>query len=139
MRLRRILTLTAALMLLAAGCGGDDTDVGAGAGGDGTADEVPDRAPDLVGEITEVTPREDDERIGIVLVEEQPGVQEGRKISFTVTNDTVITGSDAEGDVEGFDDLAEGQRVESWTAGDVCAESYPEQCGAEALRVIEQR
>lgn len=131
---------------------------------DGAAVDLPPGSPALVGEITAVSPfepvtedcvpaedldpdsavssddppictPEDNDVVGTVLVEEVPGVQEGRKISYTVTTDTVITGSDADGNVDGFDDLAEGQQVESWVAGDVCAESYPEQCGAEAIRV----
>lgn len=132
--------------------------------GDG-AGTVPDEPADLVGEITTVTPfepitedcvpaderdpdapvsdddppvctPEDNNIVGTVLAEEQPGVQEGRKISYTVTSETAISGTGEDGSaVEGFDDLAVGQAVETWVAGDVCAESYPEQCGALAIVV----
>ncbi len=148
MRLRRLLALTATSLLLAAACGDDDTELDSGSPGEGTSApaagtsaDVPDEPPALVGVITEVTPfepvSEDDDVVGSVLVEEQPGVAEGRKISYTVTTETVIAGETGDGSsVEGFDDLAPGQQVQSWVAGDVCAESYPEQCGAAALLVV---
>jgi hypothetical protein len=117
---------------------------------------VPGSIPDIRGTITSVTPFEpvtedctppedldpddavssedppvctdpDTDVLGSVLVEEQPGVQEGRKISFTLTSATSLVGTT-------FDDLAKGQTVEAWTTG-LCAESYPEQCGTLALRV----
>ena len=49
----------------------------------------------------------------------------------TVDSTTVITG-----EASTFDDLAEGQSVDSWVPeGEMCAESYPEQCTLEAIRV----
>lgn len=152
-----------ALALLGVACG-DDEEVDTGATDSGVDDgttssvELPAGSPDLTGTITSVSPfepvtadctppedldpdgavssddppictPEDNDVVGTVLVEEQPGVQEGRKISYTVTTATAIAG------VASFDDLAEGQRVDTWVVGDVCAESYPEQCGAEAIRV----
>jgi hypothetical protein len=161
---RLTLVALLSLALLAGSCGDDDEDVGTGATGSGAGDgptssvELPAGSPDLAGTITSVsrfepvtedcTPAEDldpdgavssddppvctpedNDVVGTVLVEEQPGVQEGRKISYTVTTETAIAG------VASFDDLAEGQLVDTWVAGDVCAESYPEQCGAEAIRV----
>jgi hypothetical protein len=144
-----------AVALLLAGCG-DDADVDTG----GTAPaEVPGRAVDMTGTITSVTPfvpvtedcvpaedvdpdepvsnqdppvctPKDNDVVGTILVEEDPDdPQGGRKISFTVTTDSVIVG------VDGFDDLAEGQVADTWVAGGMCAESYPEQCGLEALQV----
>ena len=126
---------------------------------------MPDRDADLVGTITTVTPFEpvtedctpaeegdpddavssddppictpaDNDVIGTVLVEEDPDdPQSGRKISYTVTTATKITGSTADGVGVGvFADFAEGQTVDTWTPGP-CAESYPEQCGLEAIRV----
>jgi hypothetical protein len=74
----------------------------------------------------------DNDIVGTVLVEEQPGVQEGRKISFTVTTATTLAGPDGTA-LAGFGDLAEGQPVEAWGAG-MCAESYPEQCGATVIQ-----
>jgi hypothetical protein len=147
-------TLVAAALLLA-GCG-DDAEVDTG----GTAPtEVPGRAVDLTGTITSVTPfvpvtedctppedldpegsvsdqdppvctPEDNDVVGTVLVEEDPDdPQGGRKISYTVTTTTTFDG------VDGFDDLAEGQVADTWVRGGMCAESYPEQCGLEAIRV----
>ena len=75
---------------------------------------------------------EDNDVVGTILVEEQPGVQEGDKISFTVTSSTVLVGSDT-APLVAFDDLEEGQTVEAWSTG-MCAESYPSQCSAVAVR-----
>lgn len=120
---------------------------------------LPDRPPELTGTITSVTPfvpvtedctppgdldpdgaissddppvctAHDNDIVGSVLVEEQPDAEEGGKISFTLTTATVL-GGDA---VHSFADLAVGDVVDAWTSGP-CAESYPEQCGTEALRV----
>ncbi len=142
------------VLLLALGACGDDEHVDTGGG------TVPDRPAEITGTITAVAPLvpvtedctppdeldpdepisnddppvctdEDTDVLGTVLVEEQPGVQQGGKISFTVTTGTVLRG---EG-IAAFDDLAEGQEVDAWTPGP-CAESYPEQCGAEAIRVL---
>lgn len=74
----------------------------------------------------------DNDVVGTVLVEEEPGVQSGRKISFTVTTSTVLLGADG-APLDEFDDLAEAQVVEAWSTG-MCAESYPEQCTAVAIR-----
>lgn len=70
----------------------------------------------------------DTDVVGTVLIEVLPGLQEGGKISFTVTTATVLGG------IETFEDLAVGQTADAWTPGP-CAESYPEQCTAEAIRV----
>ena len=154
--------LSLALALTA--CGDDAVEAGGTTsttgGGTGSA-EVPDRVADLVGTITSVTPfepvtedctpaedldpdgavssddppictPEDNDILGTILVEEQPDDPEaGRKISYTVTTASVLAG------VDGFDALAEGQAVDTWVSGGVCAESYPEQCGLEALRVTD--
>lgn len=74
---------------------------------------------------------DDNDVVGTVLIEEQPDVQAGRKISFTVTTATALDGPG----LARFEDLAPGQRVEGWTTG-LCAESYPEQCGALAIRLL---
>jgi hypothetical protein len=173
MSMRTTTALAASLLslsLLAAGCGDDSVDTGApdtttGAGSgideapDGTGVEMPDRAADLVGTITTVTPfvpvtedctpaedvdpdgsvssddppictPEDNDVIGTILVEEDPDSPDsGRKISYTVTTATKITG------VGVFADFAEGQTADTWVTGGACAESYPEQCGLEAIRV----
>lgn len=72
---------------------------------------------------------DDDDILGTVLVEEQPDVDEGRKISFTVTTDTALSGTA----LDSFDDLTDGMSVDAWATG-ACAESYPEQCAAAAIR-----
>lgn len=75
--------------------------------------------------------------IGTILVEEDPAdPQGGRKVLFSVGTDAGITGETTDGTKVGvFADFAEGQVVEAWVSGGVCAESYPEQCGLEAVRV----
>lgn len=138
---------------------------GTGVAPDGSGVEVPDRDPDLVGTITTLTPfvpitedctpadgldpdavassddppvctPEDNDVIGTILVEESPDAPTGgRKISYTVTTTTRITGQTADGTTVGvFADFAEGQVAHTWVTGGVCAESYPEQCGLEAIR-----
>jgi len=128
---------------------------------DGSGASIPDTPADIVGTITSVTPFEpitedctpaedldpdgsvssedppvctpaDNDIVGTVLVEEQPGIEEGNKISFTVTTSTALTGSDT-APLGVFGDLAEGQTVEAWSTG-MCAESYPSQCEAVAIR-----
>ena len=129
-------------------------------GADGT---VPDAPADVTGTITSVTPfepitedctpaedldpegsvssddppictPEDNDIVGTVLVEETPELEEGIKISFAVTTSTALTGSDS-APLGVFADLAEGQTVEAWSTG-MCAESYPSQCEAVAIRRI---
>jgi hypothetical protein len=155
MKLARVTLLSVAL-LVAAACGDDDADVSTGDSPTDTTVQVtvPAAPADVIGTITSVTPFEpitqdctppedldpegsvssddppvctpaDNDIVGTVLVEEQPGVQEGIKISFTVTSSTELTGA--------FADLAEGQIVEAWSTG-MCAESYPSQCEAVAIR-----
>jgi hypothetical protein len=152
-------------LVLAAGACGSDEDGAADTtpAPDGLGVEVPDRPPDLVGTITVITPfepitedctppedldpdgavssddppvctSEDDDVIGTILVEGDLAPERGRKISYTVTGDTEITGAVDGVGVGTFDDFAEGQLAETWAAGP-CAESYPEQCALEAIRV----
>src|SRR5690606_21482646 len=130
-----------------------------GADGGSPAAEIPVRPVDITGEITSVAPFEpitedcipadeldpddsvssddppvctpaDMDLLGTIVIEEQPGVQEGRKVALSIIEGTVLAGDG----ITGFDYLAEGQIVEAWT-GDICAESYPEQCGGVAVRV----
>lgn len=153
------------VLMLTAGCGDDGSpaDTSSDDAPDGTGAEMPDRAPDLIGTITVVTPfepvtedcvpadeadpdgttsnedppvctPEDNDVVGTILVEGDLRPEQGRKISFTVTTDTTITGAGSGGGIETFADLAEGQLAETWAVG-ACAESYPEQCSLEAIRV----
>jgi hypothetical protein len=80
---------------------------------------------------------EDNDIVGTILVEETPLDRSGgRKISYTVTTTTAIAGEGADGTgIGSFDRLAEGQMADTWVLGDMCAESYPEQCGLEAIRI----
>lgn len=158
---RALLAGLLALGLLAAGCG-DDTDIRTGDDTTTTTSrhggDLPDRPADIIGTVTAVAPfepitedctpaedldpdgaisshdppvctDEDSDVLGTLLVEERPGAQEGRKVSFTVTTATVLSGPG----VSRFVDLAEGQTVDAWSTG-LCAESYPEQCTAVAVR-----
>ena len=80
---------------------------------------------------------EDNDVVGSILVEEHPDApSDGRKVTFTVTSDSTITVETAEGlEAGSFEDLTDGQVVDTWVSGDACAESYPEQCGLLAVRV----
>jgi hypothetical protein len=134
--MRSVKAVAAALLtlaLLASACGSDDDAIGEPP--DGTGAEVPDRVPDLTGTVTVVTPLDppsDDDAgvIGTILVEGDLAPEQGRKISYTVTTDTEITGTG----VGVFTDLVEGQTADTWATGP-CAESYPEQCTLEAIRI----
>ena len=165
------------LALLTTACGDESVETGSpdttgdpgsgiGAAPDGSGVDVPDRAVDLVGTITAVTPFEpitedctpvedldparpvssddaplctpdDNTIIGSIMVEERPDDPEGgRKISYTVTTATKITGTNGAGlGVGVFADFAEGQTADTWVLDGVCAQSYPEQCSLEAIRV----
>jgi hypothetical protein len=139
-----IKALTAALLclpLLLGACGSDDDSASIVTSDttespDGAAGEVPDREPDLLGTITGVDAAAGQERgvLGTILVEGDPAPERGRKISYTVTSNTTITGGAGGSEVHAFDDLVEGQLADTWAAGP-CAESYPEQCTLEAIRV----
>ena len=147
-------TLGAASLLVA--CGSSDS-----GGSTTTGPKTIDRSrPDIVGTITAVTPFEpvttdctkpedlppdgaisnddppvctdpDTDVLGTVLIEAEPGVQQGDKLSLTVTSDTVLDGTG----VTRFADLETGQKVQGWTTGAI-AESYPGQGTARALRVL---
>jgi hypothetical protein len=118
------------LPLLGSACGSDsDSPADTTQAPDVTEVSVPAREPDLIGTITEVTPSGDDDGLGSILVEGDLAPERGRKIVYTITTDTVITGTAAE-----LADLADGQLAETWSSGP-CAESYPEQCTLEAIRV----
>lgn len=70
---------------------------------------------------------------GTVLLESDPGVQEGDKASLTVDGDTVLLRRTSDGfEPVTFDDLAGGDTAEAWVFGPI-AESYPVQARADAL------
>lgn len=103
--------------------GGSSTTAVGGGGGDAGA-SVPDRPADLVGEVTEV----EGERF---LVEENPASPDSGRKAWVAIEGPVLLG-DEPADAAAIE---VGQRVQAWTG--ICAESYPEQCGAEAF-VIEE-
>jgi len=100
------------------------------------ADEL-DRDDSVSSEDPPICTPEDNDVLGTILVEESPeDPSGGRKISYTVTTSTGIAGDGPDGTgIGSFDGLAEGQKADTWVAGGQCAESYPEQCGLEAVRV----
>lgn len=104
-----------ALSLLIAGCGG------------GSA--LPQGEPYLVGTITD--------RAGArVLVESQPGEQQGNKCWFAVEERTRILRAEGQEHVPVSPDaLAEGQRVQVWTRGPIL-ESYPCQAAASTIVIL---
>jgi hypothetical protein len=154
-----VLCALAALALLGA-CGDDDSvEVGDGSG----APPGLDGPPAYEGEITEITPFEpvtedcvepgdlapdepvssddppicsdpDTDVLGTVLVEAQPGVWEGEKISLRVDSATVLRRGSPGEDPLSFGDLAEGDSVSVWVSGPV-ADSYPQQGRADAIVV----
>ena len=100
----RLLLATLAVLVLT-GCATGD-------GGGSPAAPASSAPPDLVGTVTQISAPDR------VLVEEQPGVQGGRKAWVQ---------ADAAG-------VTVGAAVEVWISGP-CAESYPEQCGAARIRL----
>ena len=151
-----LLALTLGVAAPLAGCGSSDS-----GGSTTTRPQAIDRLrPDIVGELTSVTPfvpvttdctkpedlppggaisnedppictDPDTDVLGTVLIEAEPGVQHGDKLSLTITRATVLDGAG----VTRFADLEAGQKVRAWTTGPI-AESYPGQGTARALRVI---
>ncbi|MDQ3363011.1 MAG: YobA family protein [Actinomycetota bacterium] len=110
----------------------------------GEEPSLPSAEADIRGIITEVgkTRQETNgggsagERIGVVLVEENPEEETGcQKDSVTVTKATKLLERRG-GDLTriGFDDLKAGQRVRAWYTGPV-AESYPRQATASLIVV----
>jgi hypothetical protein len=136
--------------------------VGDDGGGDGGGLAPPDRSADYAGTITKVTAfvpitegctdpddldpdgavSSDDPPVctdpdstvkGTVLLEEDPGAQQGDKISLTVDGDTVLLRRTSSGyEPITFADLDESVAGEAWVEGAV-ADSYPQQGGATAL------
>ena len=107
----------------------------------GACSTTPEREPDIRGVITNVaTAGAGDERLGAILVEENPGETSGSaKDNISVTTDTRIfraQGERGERRQVTFEELRQGQRVEAWYTGPV-AESYPRQARARMIVVRE--
>lgn len=90
---------------------------------------LPSQPANLVGVVT-------DSEGGRVLVEEQPDLPDAGRKAWVAVDGPVFARGDGGGDPTpaAASDVEVGQRVSVWTG--ICAESYPEQCAAEAL-VIE--
>jgi len=84
-------------------------------------------APDFQGAITSRSGNE-------ILVEAQPGTNEGAKVAVRIANDTIIENPDGERREPGF--LVLGARVSVWVRGPV-TQSYPNR--ATAARIVIDR
>lgn len=154
MRTLPLVVLVACAVAGVTGCG--DTPLGAA---------PPTEPPYLEGEVTSVTPftpvtedcvdmgdlppdalvtsddppsctDPDDDRVGGIVVEEEPGVQSGNKASATVTRTTpIFMERDSEVQPATFADLAVGDGLALWFDGPV-AESYPVQGEASAILIL---
>jgi hypothetical protein len=100
--------------------GGSSTTAPDGGGGSDSGAALPDRPAELVGEVTEA----EGERF---LVEEDPASPDSGRKAWVAIEGPVLLG-DEPADAAAIE---VGQRVQVWTG--ICAESYPEQCGAEAF------
>jgi hypothetical protein len=135
--------LVVALVTLAAGCGDDSDSDETRAGSSSTTSStsstssstnepeqggsLPTRPAELEGQVT-------DAQGGRFLVEEQPDAPEsGRKAWVAVEGPVLREGSGGAPTPASASDIETGQRVSVWTG--ICAESYPEQCGAEAFLI----
>jgi hypothetical protein len=144
MRLRRVSVVFVVVALLAvvgaAGCGDDDSDE-TRAGGTTTTTEpdtsasepgggaVPSRPAELTGTVT-------DHQGGRYLVEEQPDSPDTGRKAWVTVDGPVFHESAGDSDAPSpatASDIGQGQQVSVWT--DICAQSYPEQCAAEALLI----
>lgn len=95
--------------------------------------------PYIVGKITNISTRYTGEVPFLsVLVEENPNVYEGRKISFFVSESTEILIQKRNGDIQSFpkSELKKHQIVGGWASGFVMT-SYPAQGGAKRIVVIQ--
>jgi len=101
---------------------------------------APDRAPDLEGEVTQVTTVSavSGDVDGAVLVVAEPGVEGTAMISFSVTPATALLREGGSGleMLADLDDVVSGLRVRAWAVDGRVAESYPGQAEAEAIMVV---
>ena len=97
----------------------------------------PTRSPDVVGGVSKITLPADGKN-GSALFEEKPGVDEGKKIVGALTTSTQVLDKRGGTAVAAkLTDLKDGQKVNFWIPKDsACAESYPEQCGADVVEIL---
>ena len=144
MRMRApVIVLVVALLALAAGCGDDSDSDETRAGDSGSTTSatststsasapapggsLPSRPAELTGEVT-------DSEGGRFLVEEQPDAPDsGRKAWVAIEGPVLREPSGGDPTPAAASDIEQGQQVSVWTG--MCAESYPEQCGAEAFLI----
>ncbi len=109
------------------------------AGGCRTATALPERPPDVTGEVTQVSAVQGPDAIGSLRVEENPADSSGSaKYVLTVTPATVLVGRPGGVTEEvGFGEMVVGQRVQAWITGPV-RESYPMQATASHVLVLER-
>lgn len=96
----------------------------AGTAGCGTADDVPDRPPDVTGRVALA-----DESGSATLADPSDPYYEGMDL---LRGDPLVRSTD--GAAVRYEDLEDGDEVEVWIGGP-CAESFPVQCEVAALRV----
>jgi hypothetical protein len=146
MRLRvPVIVLVVALLALGAGCG-DDSDSDETRAGDSESPSstsapstsstsepaqggsMPSRPAELTGQVT-------DSQGGRFLVEEQPDAPDSGRKAWVAIDGPVFRTASGGGDPTpaAASDIEQGQQVSVWTG--ICAESYPEQCGAEAFLI----
>jgi hypothetical protein len=150
MRMRvPVIVLVVALLALGAGCG-DDSEPDETRAGDSESTSsttsttaspstsstsapaqggaVPSRPAELTGEVT-------DSQGGRFLVEEQPDAPDSGRKAWVAVDGPVFRTASGGGDPTpaAASDIQQGQQVSVWTG--ICAESYPEQCGAEAFLI----
>ena len=88
---------------------------------------LPSRPPELTGQVT-------DSQGGRFLVEEQPDAPDaGRKAWVAIEGPVLREASGGDPTPAAATDISPGQQVSVWTG--MCAESYPEQGGAEAFLI----
>jgi hypothetical protein len=151
MRMRApVIVLVVALLALGAGCG-DDSDSDETRAGDSESTSstssttsasstsstsepaqggsMPSRPAELTGEVT-------DSQGGRFLVEEQPDAPDSGRKAWVAIDGPVFRSASGGGDPTpaAASDIEQGQQVSVWTG--ICAESYPEQCGAEAFLIL---
>jgi hypothetical protein len=152
MRLRMpVILVVVAVLALAAGCGDDSdsdetraedttsttsasTSTTGSAGPSTTPTSEPSQGGSMPSRPAELTGQVTDSQDGRFLVEEQPDAADaGRKAWVAIEGPVFRDASGGNPTPAAASDIEQGQQVSVWTG--ICAESYPEQCGAEAFLI----